>query len=339
MLAPHPPSQGLIGASGTVYPLPPLIRWIPGCLKQNRLTALIFITRTLQLVFAGRSALRKTDLIIAVTSPWIFALNILRRLRIVRTPFVGIVFGPFPAPSGLAGRVAGLARHALFHGARVIFTGDADRESYLKHVCGRRDDTALMYFGVDANFWRPKPAAAGDYAFAIGSAFRDYETLFAAWRGRDSKLKIVSANLKAEAETSDNIEVMSGIWHSSALSDCDILELFQGARYVITPLRDTSRPAGQSATLQAMACGKAIIVSQISGLWDPQTMTHLENCYLVAPGDVAALRAAIEYFESRPDEVARIGANARTTVERYYTTAIFTHQLEEFAEAMLETSR
>ena len=92
--------------------------------------ALIFITRTLQLVFAGRSALRKTDLIIAVTSPWIFALNILRRLRIVRTPFVGIVFGPFPAPSGLAGRVAGLAAGDVYtvrlretNAARVVGKG------------------------------------------------------------------------------------------------------------------------------------------------------------------------------------------------------------------------
>lgn len=66
-------------------------------------------------------------------------------------------------------------------------------------------------------------------------------------------------------------------------------------------------------------------------------MVHLENCYLVAPGDVAALAKAIDYLDSRPDEAARIGANARATVEQHYTTAIFTQQLEDFAAAMLET--
>jgi len=339
MLGPHPPSQGLIGECGTVHPLPAMLRRMTVWLKQNRLSALIFVTRMVQIVFAGRHAVRDTDLIVAVTSPWIFALNVLRRLAIVNTPFVGIAFGPFRAPKGAKGHAAALVRRALFRGATVIFTGEADRENYLAHIGGRRDDTRLMYFGVDENFWRPDRAAAGDYVFAIGSAFRDYGTLLAAWRDCRTKLKIVAANLEAPPGTPDNVEIISGIWHSSDLSDSDIRALFQGARYVITPLHDTSRPAGQSATLQAMACGKAVILSKISGLWDPQTMVHLENCYLVTPGDVAALRSAIDYFESRPDEAARIGANARATVEQHYTTAIFTHQLEDFAEAMLETSR
>lgn len=338
-LGPHPPSQGLIGDCGTVYPLPAPLRRMAWWLKGTRMSALTFVTRIFQIVFAGRQAVRDADLIVAVTSPWIFALNVLRRLRIVRTPFVGIAFGPFPAPAGAKGHAVALVRRALFSGAKVIFTGEADRENYLAHVCGRRADTALMYFGVDENFWRPDPAAAGDYVFAIGSAFRDYDTLFAAWRDRGTKLKIVSANVAADAQTPDSIEILSGVWHSSQLSDGDIRALFQNARYVVTPLHETSRPAGQSATLQAMACGKAVILSRNSGLWDPQTMVHLENCYLVAPGDVAALRSAVDYFESNPDEIARIGANARATVEQHYTATNFTRQLEAFATAMLETSR
>lgn len=339
MLGPHPPSQGLIGACGAIHPLPAPLRRMAWWLKRNRLPALTFVTRMMQIVFAGRQAVRDADLIVAVTSPWIFALNVLRRLRIVNTPFVGIAFGPFPAPAGVKGYAVALVRRALFRGAKVIFTGDADRENYLAHVCGRRADTALMYFGVDEKFWRPDATAKGDYAFAIGSAFRDYDTLLAAWRDRQTNLKIVSANMKADDETPDNVEIISGIWHSSALSDGDIRALFQAARYVVTPLHDTSRPAGQSATLQAMACGKAVIVSQNSGLWDPMTMVHLKNCYLVAPGDAAAMGAAIDYFDSNPDEVARIGVNARATVEQHYTTAIFTHRLEDFAEAMLEPPR
>ena len=330
---------GIIGDCGTIYPLPAPLRRVTRWMKRTGLLALSFVHRIFQIVFAGRQAVRDVDLVVAVTSPWIFALNLLRRLRVVNTPFVGIAFGPFPAPAGAKGHAVALVRRVLFAGAKVIFTGEADRENYLAHVCGRRADTVLMYFGVDENFWRPDPKAAGDYVFAIGSAFRDYDTLFAAWRDRETKLKIVSANLEVSSETPDSIEIASGIWHSSKLSDGDIRGLFQGACYVITPLHETSRPAGQSATLQAMACGKAVIMSRISGLWDPQTMVHLENCYLVAPGDIAALRLAVDYFESKPNEAARIGANARATVEQHYTATNFTRQLEALVTAMLETSR
>jgi hypothetical protein len=161
MMGPHPPSQGLIEGSGEVHPLPAPLRRIAVWLKQRRFSALIFVTRIFQIVFSGRRATHDADLIVAVTSPWIFALNVLRRLRIVKTPFVGIAFGPFPAPKGVKGYAVAWVRRVLFSGAKVIFTGDADRENYLAHVCSRRDDTRLMYFGVDANFWQPDRAATG----------------------------------------------------------------------------------------------------------------------------------------------------------------------------------
>jgi glycosyltransferase involved in cell wall biosynthesis len=78
-----------------------------------------------------------------------------------------------------------------------------------------------------------------------------------------------------------------------------------------------------------MACGKAVILTRTEGLWDEENMRHLDTCYLVDPGDRDAIETAIEYFESNPDEVERIGRNARETVLKHYTTPQFAGRLEE----------
>ncbi len=322
-----PPSQGLVDDRGNVYTVPRSIESLCRRLKGTRLT---IIVRLVQLAFAGRRELRRADIVICVTSPWLHALGLLRRGRLIACPAIGVIIGPFLPPHTVRARLRNALRAWLDSGSDLVFIGEGDMTSYLANINPRPRSARLIQFGVDSRFWVPSDpttATEAGYAFAIGNAGRDYKTLLAAWRNRTGLLRIVTTQLEPRADFGKTIEVRQGIWHSSQISDSDVRTLFQNARYVVTPLLESPQPCGQSATLQAMACGKAVILTRTSGLWDTANMRHLENCYLVDAGDVVGLADAIDYFESRPDECLRIGKAARESVERHFSSTSFANHL------------
>ena len=94
------------------------------------------------------------------------------------------------------------------------------------------------------------------------------------------------------------------------------------------PLKDVDQPSGQSAALQAMACGKAVILTRTRGLWEAEHMRHMETCYLVDPADVDNLRHGIDYLWTNPREAQRIGENGRRLVENRYNACSLAQNLQ-----------
>ena len=77
--------------------------------------------------------------------------------------------------------------------------------------------------------------------------------------------------------------------------------------------------SGVGTVLEAMALGKALIVSDSPGIRD--YVAHDETALVVPCGDVMALRAAIERLTREPETRARLGAAARVFIERRCTYA------------------
>lgn len=168
---------------------------------------------------------------------------------------------------------------------------------------------AYLPFGVDAGFWTHGDAT-GARVLAIGNdPHRDWETLVKAWTPSLPPLDIVTR--RPVPSSASDIAVIAGDWQSRPLSDEAIRDLYRQARFVVLPLRQTIQPSGQSACLQAMACGKAVILSAIDGLWDGDVLTDGETCLLVPPGDAAALADAAARLAGDPALARRIGHAAR----------------------------
>ena len=102
------------------------------------------------------------------------------------------------------------------------------------------------------------------------------------------------------------------------MSDDDIRRLYNRARAVIVPLKDVHQPSGYSVTLQAMSCGRPVVLTKTRGLWAPEHFIDGDNCLLVPPGDATALGAAISRLRSDAALAARIGSAARETVTRHF---------------------
>ena len=118
-----------------------------------------------------------------------------------------------------------------------------------------------------------------NFVLAVGSDHnRDYSTLITAC---DHPLTILTKiNLKKFTER-ENLTVLSGSLHEPKISDTDLRRLYQRAKCVVVPTKNVWQPSGQSVSMQAMACGKPVILSDIKGLWDRDVFQTGENCVLV----------------------------------------------------------
>ncbi len=252
-------------------------------------------------------------LVIATTTGMGLSLAIGTIFGQVRTPVLLIAMGLLPTRPG---RLKAWGYRALVRRIHVVCISRGE-QTFLQGIFNDRP-VHYIPFGVDADFWRPAAEDGGDgkYVLAIGNdRHRDWATLAAAWREDLPPLKIVTS-LPVPAAPS-NVEVVRGDWRTRVLSDHDIRDLLQGARFVIVPVQETTQPSGQSACLQAMACGKAVILTRAEGLWDTELMVDRETVMLVPPKDPAALRDAARVLTNDAKIREGIEGRARQVIDEH----------------------
>jgi teichuronic acid biosynthesis glycosyltransferase TuaC len=90
----------------------------------------------------------------------------------------------------------------------------------------------------------------------------------------------------------------------------EVLKWYRAADIFVLPSLSEGRP---TVINEAMACGCAIVASDISGI--PEQVTDGYNGYLVPPGDPAALAEKIARLAESEAEIARMGRNSRQKLQ------------------------
>jgi glycosyltransferase involved in cell wall biosynthesis len=177
----------------------------------------------------------------------------------------------------------------------------------------------LLYWHIDHSFFHPMPeVTVRNQICSAGMASRDYATLVAATRDIDVDVKIAADSpwFKQELNIPSNqllgrVEVRSyGTYYA-------LRQLYAESLFVVIPLLDVPFSAGYTVILEAMAMGKAIIVSKIK-----QKDDFIEdgwNGLYVTPGNVSELHRQIKFLLKHPDEAKRLGTNARKKIEERFT--------------------
>ena len=110
--------------------------------------------------------------------------------------------------------------------------------------------------------------------------------------------------------------------------DCDdaaIIDAYRRARAVVLPSVYDDRYGGHTLVpellgqtlLEGMACGTPAICTDVASM--PEVVADGETGYVVPPNDPAALRERLRHLRDHPQEVARMGRNARERVLRLFT--------------------
>lgn len=208
----------------------------------------------------------------------------------------------------------------------------------------------LLPYQVDPAFWSPAERANADECLiaSAGLEYRDYPTLIAAVRGLPVQAVIAAGSRWSKhrdgagsAQLPENVRV-------TTLDYEELRELYARSRFVVVPLHDVENQAGVTTILEAMAMGRAVIVTHTRGQRDvvrgrlcsqagvggeplggPSAfgvgveMATAETGLYVPAADPEALRTAIAYLLAHPDEAKRMGEAGRRLVEQTFGLEAF----------------
>jgi len=209
-------------------------------------------------------------------------------------------------------------RKALNKLDHIFFFGDADQKQAIEYFNIKKDKTSLFKFGVDTDFWAPPNTNIDkNYILSVGSdRNRDYDTLTST--SISIPIKILT-RLPISFSPSKDIELIKGNYFDSPITDTVLRNMYQKSSMVVVPVHDVYQPSGYSVTLQAMSCGKVVILSNFKGLWDRDIFISNKNCILVSPNNTMELQKAINKIHSDHKLRKKIENSARETAIKNFS--------------------
>ena len=269
------------------------------------------------------------DILVATTNSIGLTLAFAQKIGLIKSNLVLIAMGLIPKYSSI---FKILIYKFIFSKANILVIS-AEEKIFLKKIM-KKKDIKYIPFGVDNDFWNPKKIKIEEeYIFAIGNdKSRDWKTLIDSWEPSLPTLKIVTS--KPLNNYKKNIQIITGDWKKNLLTDEQILSLYVGSKFVVIPLIDTIQPAGQSVCLQAMSCLKPVIMSNISGLWDPTKLIHRENIFLVKPENPSLLNSSVNELLSDEILYKKLAKNGRELVDTKYNVTRMSKKLKDYLDQL-----
>jgi len=205
----------------------------------------------------------------------------------------------------------------------LIYHVSSQKDHYERYFPFLSYKAFYVPFGVDTDFFVPVDVKLENYILAVGYKFRDWKTLMQAFKdiGKDIKLRIVGPK-RRDIEI-ENIPL--NVSHQPYVSINILKDLIAKAKFVVLPLIDILYAHGQMTLLQSMAMGKAVIVTKV-----PSTVDYIvdgENGLLVNVYDSEDMRNKIEFLLNNPQEINRLGRNARKSVEEEFNEKVMAENI------------
>jgi glycosyltransferase involved in cell wall biosynthesis len=103
--------------------------------------------------------------------------------------------------------------------------------------------------------------------------------------------------------------------HVVRCSYYELRDLYARALAVAVPLAQSGTQSGSLVTYEAMATGKAVLVTRTQGQAGLGVVQEGDTGYYIPPGDVQGWRMAIQEMCAHPEKAAHMGRKAREVVE------------------------
>ncbi|MBI4765599.1 MAG: glycosyltransferase family 4 protein [Deltaproteobacteria bacterium] len=276
--------------------------------------------------------LEKVDIIVATSTGLAFAFGLLKSLKLIEPQIVALCLTLiYHKHSWLRSRINGFVLRRIW----TQLFGDSEREGIAKMFNVPENHILVNQYGVDINYWTPA-GKEEDYVLSVGNdSRRDYDLLLDVARKVNLPFLIVTVN-KISGPIPENVKIISGTKPSDDPIDDQLRELYRKAMCVVLPIKETIRPSGQSVCLQAMSCGKTVILSKTQGLWSTKMLQHNKNIILIPPGDEEALAQAIIAIDKDSEKRKNIGIQARENICSEGNISIFADRLENLIKKVLQ---
>ncbi len=155
-------------------------------------------------------------------------------------------------------------------------------------------------------------------------AKRDYKTLVGAVDGLDVSVKIAADSAWFRSGLNiDSVNIPPNVEVRSYGDYPGLRKLYAESAFVVVPLQESVHACGYAVIAEAMAMGKPVITTYITGHSD--YIVEGETGFYVPHEDRDALRDRISYLLENPDVARTMGLKARSLMESEFT-------LEQYSE-------
>ncbi|HEY3418197.1 MAG TPA: glycosyltransferase family 4 protein [Armatimonadota bacterium] len=178
----------------------------------------------------------------------------------------------------------------------------------------------VVYLPNSVKCQRAQPVTAGQYALFVGrlSPEKGAMTLLRAVASLQGiPLHVVGDGPMREqlVDYTEQLHCQDRIIFRGYLQGEALAEAYRQAAMLVIPSEGFEN--APMSVLEAMACGKPIIGTQIGGI--PELVRHEENGLVYEPGDIDTLRAHLERLWTHPTERMAMGQQSRQMIEQQYS--------------------
>ncbi len=272
------------------------------------------------------------DVVVATTIGISFSLGLYKLIGALSPPLISIQCGLLNFPASFFRKQV---TKLLLKNMVVQLFGDGELDE-IKRVYGVGIPIETNYFGVDIDFWNQGEAQNDNgYVLSVGNdSNRDFSTLIRAANKLSHHVKILTKR-KISDDIPANVEMIDGSWKSEELSDADLRELYRKASIVVVPLKETFQPSGQSVVLQAMACGKPVVLTKTRGLWSTKNLCDWGNIVLINPENEDEIVDAVERILADNTIKKTLGEGGRSYAINHGNIDAFSNRLEALCSRLV----
>jgi glycosyltransferase involved in cell wall biosynthesis len=205
----------------------------------------------------------------------------------------------------------------LFSKMDDILVHCTSMQENLIRLGAQKEKVKLVRYSIDQNYFRPLPEIQQEKGLIMSvgeSRSRNYPALFQAIEGLPVKLMLPAFGHWYAREKNKFVSVPppENVVLLKHMPQYQLRDLYARSQLVVLPVHDLVYSAGATAALEAGCMARAVVAFRSRGITD--YVIDGQTGILVEPGNVAALRDAIQHLLDNPAEAKRLGDNARQRI-------------------------
>ena len=224
-----------------------------------------------------------------------------------------------------------------------LFHGHLHISEYSRRVFGQEHlaSARVIYGGVDAAKFSPDGAVARDLDCLYVGRLLPHKGIDRLIEAMPVNLELVVAGPAPDTRYLTDLRALAAgkrVRFVHDATDAQVIELYRRARVVVLPSVYRDRYGHESRVpellgqtlMEAMSCGTPAICTDVASM--PEVVADGVTGRVVAPEDVTALGAAVQWMRDHPAEAGQMGARGRERVlERFTWGAVVDRCLQAYA--------
>lgn len=215
-----------------------------------------------------------------------------------------------------------------------IFLGKNEKISAEVKFPSYKEKMIYIPFCIDTKFWKKDNIEKKyDLIFVGNDGNRDFKFLIELVIDLDKyKFLIISNNqyLKNYFNKNKlkNVEFRVGSLASSSISDLKLKKLYNSSKISIVPLKETLQPSGQSVSLQSLALGLPVLISETKGNWFDGVGVDSNFLNSIKSNNVEIWKEKINYLYDNILDNQKLSSNIENFVKESLDNVNFDQTLE-----------